>query len=177
MCSIRCVSKCLSRDLPALSSISCCGLYLLGQNPTCRRRYGDYRHRENSTFTKDAEKDVTRAKPQGQRKSNSSNTANSDVILPKIVNRWQMMANGFTISKAFMIFLCWSLNQRVFYYPTFTQTCIFQIFLYIYRCCILTQAISQKIIINIILDIVLSLINNGKTSWLYCTSVVCQCKR
>lgn len=87
MCSIRCVSKCLSRDLPALSSISCCGLYLLGQNPTCRRRYGDHRHRENSRFTKDAEKDVTRAKPQGQRKSNSSNTANSDVILPKIVNR------------------------------------------------------------------------------------------
>ncbi|KAM8761260.1 uncharacterized protein AB9X84_009011 [Acanthopagrus schlegelii] len=57
------------------------------QNPTCRRRYGDNRHRENSTFTKDADKDVTRAKPQGQRRGNSSNTANSDVILPKIINR------------------------------------------------------------------------------------------
>uniref|UniRef100_A0A8C9YI28 Protein FAM216A n=1 Tax=Sander lucioperca TaxID=283035 RepID=A0A8C9YI28_SANLU len=40
---------------------------------------------DNSTFTKDAQKDVARAKPQGQRKSSS--TANSDVILPKIVNR------------------------------------------------------------------------------------------
>ncbi|XP_051277625.1 protein FAM216A-like [Dicentrarchus labrax] len=59
-----------------------------GQNPTCRRRYGDHQHRENSVFTKDAEKDVARAKPQGQRKGNSSSsTAHSDVILPKIVNR------------------------------------------------------------------------------------------
>ncbi|XP_044054117.1 protein FAM216A-like [Siniperca chuatsi] len=55
-----------------------------GQNPICRRRYGDHQHRENSTFTKDAEKDVARAKPQRQRKSS---TANSDVILPKIVSR------------------------------------------------------------------------------------------
>ncbi|XP_045891246.1 protein FAM216A [Micropterus dolomieu] len=55
-----------------------------GQNPTCRRKYGDHHHRKNSTFTKDAEKDVARPKPQGQRKSS---TANSDVILPKIVKR------------------------------------------------------------------------------------------
>ncbi|XP_031158063.1 protein FAM216A [Sander lucioperca] len=56
-----------------------------GQNPTCRRRFGFHQQRDNSTFTKDAQKDVARAKPQGQRKSSS--TANSDVILPKIVNR------------------------------------------------------------------------------------------
>ncbi|XP_042344127.1 uncharacterized protein LOC121944411 isoform X2 [Plectropomus leopardus] len=56
-----------------------------GQNPTCRRRYGIHQHREKSTFTKNAERDVGRANPQGQRKSSS--TANSDVILPKIVNR------------------------------------------------------------------------------------------
>ncbi|XP_049435143.1 protein FAM216A-like [Epinephelus fuscoguttatus] len=56
-----------------------------GQNPTCRRRYRIHQHRENSTFTKDAEKNVARSNPQGQRKRSS--TANSDIILPKIVNR------------------------------------------------------------------------------------------
>ncbi|XP_022608620.1 protein FAM216A [Seriola dumerili] len=57
-----------------------------GQNPACRRRYGDHQLRENRMFTKDAGKDVeARAKPQGQRKGSS--TATSDVILPKIVNR------------------------------------------------------------------------------------------
>lgn len=98
MPSIRCVSKCLNHVLWPLLCISCCVFCLLGQNPTCRRRYGDHQHRENVTFTKDAGMDVTRAKSQGQKKgSNSSSTANSDVILPKIVNRWQiwwkMMAN------------------------------------------------------------------------------------
>ncbi|XP_042344126.1 uncharacterized protein LOC121944411 isoform X1 [Plectropomus leopardus] len=62
-----------------------CFLFPTGQNPTCRRRYGIHQHREKSTFTKNAERDVGRANPQGQRKSSS--TANSDVILPKIVNR------------------------------------------------------------------------------------------
>ncbi|XP_028432989.1 protein FAM216A [Perca flavescens] len=56
-----------------------------GQNPTYGRRFGFHQQRDNSMFTKDAQKDVARAKPQGQRKSSS--TANSDVILPKIVNR------------------------------------------------------------------------------------------
>lgn len=71
-----------------LLCISCCVLYIPGQNPTCRRRCGDHQYKENGTFTKDAEMDVTRTKQQGQRKSNnSSSTANSDVILPKIVNR------------------------------------------------------------------------------------------
>lgn len=95
---IRCVSKCLKRELWPLPPISCCVLYLPGQSPTCRRRYGDHQQRENSTITKDAEKDVARAKPKGQRKSSS--TANSDVILPKIVNRWQIRRH--------MALLCWS---------------------------------------------------------------------
>ncbi|XP_062418472.1 protein FAM216A [Pungitius pungitius] len=56
------------------------------QNPTCRRRLGIQQHREDSTLAKDAEKDVARAKPQAQRKSRSSSTAHSDVILPKIMN-------------------------------------------------------------------------------------------
>uniref|UniRef100_A0A4W6G7V5 Family with sequence similarity 216 member A n=1 Tax=Lates calcarifer TaxID=8187 RepID=A0A4W6G7V5_LATCA len=52
-----------------------------------KRRYGDHQRGENSSFIKDAEKHVEkRPKPQGQRKGSSS-TANSDVILPKIVNR------------------------------------------------------------------------------------------
>uniref|UniRef100_A0A3Q1IDQ7 Uncharacterized protein n=1 Tax=Anabas testudineus TaxID=64144 RepID=A0A3Q1IDQ7_ANATE len=57
--------------------------------PSCRRRCGDHQRGEKSRFTKDAEKNVeARAKPQGQRKSSSgSSTANSDVILPKIVTR------------------------------------------------------------------------------------------
>ncbi|XP_040898724.1 protein FAM216A-like isoform X2 [Toxotes jaculatrix] len=56
-----------------------------GQNPTCRRRYGDHQH-ESSMLTKDADKDEeARAKPLGQRKGSS--TANSDVIFPKIVNK------------------------------------------------------------------------------------------
>lgn len=77
-------------ELGPLLCISCCVLYTPGQNPTRRRRCGDHQYREYGTFTKDAEMDVTRAKQQGQRKSNnSSSTANSDVILPKIVNRWQ----------------------------------------------------------------------------------------
>ncbi|XP_019119967.2 protein FAM216A [Larimichthys crocea] len=59
-----------------------------GENPTCRRRYWDHRHRGNGPFLKDAEKDVTKGKPQRQSKRNSSSsTANSNVILPKIVNR------------------------------------------------------------------------------------------
>ncbi|KAK5871703.1 hypothetical protein PBY51_004566 [Eleginops maclovinus] len=52
-----------------------------GQNPLCRRRLGTHQRGENNL--KDAEKDGARTKPQGQRKSSS----NSDVILPKIVNR------------------------------------------------------------------------------------------
>ncbi|XP_031705607.1 protein FAM216A-like isoform X2 [Anarrhichthys ocellatus] len=58
-----------------------------GQNPSCRRRFGIHQHRDDSTLSRDAEKDVARAKPQGQMKSRSSSTANSDVLLPKIVNR------------------------------------------------------------------------------------------
>ncbi|XP_023253564.1 protein FAM216A isoform X1 [Seriola lalandi dorsalis] len=70
-------------DLHYLSHIVFC---LPGQNPACRRRYGDHQQRENRMFTKDAGKAVeARAKPQGQRKGSS--TATSDVILPKIVNR------------------------------------------------------------------------------------------
>lgn len=89
MCSGRCVSRCLTGELGPLLCISCCVLYIPGQNPTRRRRCGDHQYRENGTFTKDAEMDVTRAKQQGQRKSNNSSSisANSDVILPKIVNR------------------------------------------------------------------------------------------
>uniref|UniRef100_A0A3B4ZRY6 Uncharacterized protein n=1 Tax=Stegastes partitus TaxID=144197 RepID=A0A3B4ZRY6_9TELE len=57
-----------------------------GHNDTCRRKHGDRQHRDNSTFTKDAEKDTARGnKPQRQRKG--SDRVNSDVILPKIVNR------------------------------------------------------------------------------------------
>ncbi|KAK5910425.1 hypothetical protein CesoFtcFv8_004260 [Champsocephalus esox] len=51
-----------------------------GQNPPCSRRLGTHQRGENKT--KDAVKDV-RMKPQGPRKSSN----NSDVILPKIINR------------------------------------------------------------------------------------------
>lgn len=64
----------------SLASISCHALLLLGQNDTCRRKHGDRQHREDGT--KDAEKANM---PQRQRKS--SNRTNSDVTLPKIVNR------------------------------------------------------------------------------------------
>uniref|UniRef100_A0AAQ4QYS9 Uncharacterized protein n=1 Tax=Gasterosteus aculeatus aculeatus TaxID=481459 RepID=A0AAQ4QYS9_GASAC len=57
-----------------------------GQNPTCRRRFGIQQLRDDSTLTKGAETDVARAKPRAQRKSRSSSTAHSDVILPKIMN-------------------------------------------------------------------------------------------
>ncbi|XP_028269962.1 protein FAM216A-like [Parambassis ranga] len=49
-----------------------------GQNDTCRRKHGDHQHREDGT--KDAEK-----ANMPQRKG--SNRTNSDVTLPKIVNR------------------------------------------------------------------------------------------
>uniref|UniRef100_A0A8C2Z441 Uncharacterized protein n=1 Tax=Cyclopterus lumpus TaxID=8103 RepID=A0A8C2Z441_CYCLU len=49
--------------------------------------FGNHQLREKSTLTKDVEKDVARAKPQGQWKSRSSSTAHSDGLLPKIVNR------------------------------------------------------------------------------------------
>lgn len=60
-----------------------------GQNTTCRRRFEGRQHRENSMFTKDADKNVARARPRVQRKSDSSSTAaaNSEVIFPKITNR------------------------------------------------------------------------------------------
>lgn len=64
---------------------------LKGQNDTCRRKYGHHQRRENSTFPKDAEEDTARAnKPQRQRKS--SDRANCDVTLPKIVNRWTIIS-------------------------------------------------------------------------------------
>lgn len=90
MRSVRCVLTHLKHKLWPLPSISCCVSYLPGQTPSCRRRCGDHQRGENSRFTKDAEKNVeARAKPQGQRRSSSgSSTANSDVILPKIVNTW-----------------------------------------------------------------------------------------
>lgn len=88
-------------------AVMCVCVYLQGQNPTCRR-YGEHQHRENSTFTKDAGKDVeARAKPQGQRRGSS--TATSDVILPKIVNRWwaaQVYCLRFWLH--YSKWLCWS---------------------------------------------------------------------
>ncbi|KAM8885562.1 protein FAM216A [Spinachia spinachia] len=56
-----------------------------GQNSSCRR-FGIHQHPEDSTLTKDAEKDVGRAKPQAQKKSRRSSKAHSDVKLPKIRN-------------------------------------------------------------------------------------------
>lgn len=58
---------------------------LPGQKPPCRWRSGPHGCRGD---VKDALMDVTRTKPQGQKKDGGSE-ANSEVKLPKIVNRWQ----------------------------------------------------------------------------------------
>lgn len=133
LCSVRCVFKTLSYEFGPLPSISCCALSPIGENPTCRRRYWDHRHRGNGPFLKDAEKDVTKGKPQRQSKRNSSSsTANSNVILPKIVNRWQIKCQMVSLfsrlygpySKLLLHKISrWLWMSKDLCTVTFTQTC------------------------------------------------------
>lgn len=84
---VRIYTKCLQLEVWQLISISWCVLCLTGQNATCRRRYGDHQDREKSMCRRDADKHVEARTKQVQKKSS---TANSDVILPKIVKGWQI---------------------------------------------------------------------------------------
>lgn len=86
-----CVSESLSHVFKSLRyffPLYAAVFTLPGQTPPCRRRNRPHQCRGD---VKDAGMDVTRTKPQGQKKDGGS-TADSGVKLPKIVNRWLAIA-------------------------------------------------------------------------------------